>query len=200
VDGVTIREAVISATGTALAIGQKNAAPIRNVRVESLDVADAPRGISIIQMNDEAISGLSFRDVTMHLHTAPGDVGGGIPLQIASAASGSDKAIRDVLIEGLEANAYRSSVFQARSTAPIRDLRLWNLKIRAEAGRQAVGDSEPQPILRFNGVQGARLGSLAITWPAQKSELWSVPVDSELTDKIDFSPQEVRQTTRPAGD
>jgi hypothetical protein len=187
---IRLRDSVLWAAAAAIRIGPETRAPISGILVQNVDAYDALRGIQM--MNRHAgISDVTVRDATLRLRATPGDSATGVPFQVLGASPDADAPIRGLLFDRVESNAANSSVFWGGGETLLRDVKLWGVRLQAEArsGRQPARDQ--QPLFLMRRAQDAQFRFLYVTWPDSKETSWAGVLKTVQVENLDYREKEI---------
>jgi len=188
VEDVSIRETVLAADKTAVAVGPRTVEPIQNLLFRDIDVVQATSGISLIHRDGGGIEQVVFRDMTMRLVPQEKKSDAGWPFLVVDASRGQ-KPVRDILFDRVQANAYATSRIQGFGPAWLEDIKFWGVRLTAEP----IAAAEPVPALfTLDQVRDPQFRFVTIRWPKQREEFWNPALFSAgKTENVVADPKEI---------
>jgi len=129
---VTVRNAIVCSTKSALKIGTETRGPIRDITFENCDVFDGERGIVLYARDGGPVERAVWRDIRMFMIDWPAENESGTAFHLTIERREAPTPVHNCLIENVTTNFIYRSGLAGLSDAPLNGIEMRNIAIKVD--------------------------------------------------------------------
>jgi len=162
---VTVRNAIVCSTKSALKIGTETRGPIRDITFENCDVFDGERGIVLYARDGGPVEKAVWRNIRMFMVDWPEEDESGTAFHLTIECREALTPVRNCLIENVTANFIYRSELAGLPDAPLNGIEIRNIAIRVDPPKK----SRPY-LFECGGNVNLAIKGLTIDWQGNEDK------------------------------